>query len=451
VILHSNRDPGGGENPDEASTRIRQLEKEVERLSRAVNELSTLNDLARAIGSSLDMSQIMRTIVARSLRALSAEEGVITLAGDEEGASPRTLVREVGSSANVEAFHFRNALFGWMQLNRSPLLINDPASDERFRGVEWEAGIRSLISVPLTVKGRLTGVLTVYNKKGGRVFDAGDQRLLAIIASQSAQVVENARLLEEELKLAKMREQVELAAEVQKHLLPQPVPGIDGFEIDGTNVAAELVGGDYFDVVPIDGTRWLVCIGDVSGKGLPASLLMANVQAMIRLIAMLDMASHDAMHYANVILCRNTPDSKFVTFFASIVDAADGVIEFCNAGHNPPLFVSADGACERLMTNGAVLGMLDSIPYTSDRRTMRRGDVVVLFSDGVTEAFDRDEQEFGEERLRALVIDNRHRSATEIVRIILDAIAAHAAGVSQSDDITLVVLKRVAPPAEPGE
>ncbi|MCM2316987.1 MAG: SpoIIE family protein phosphatase [Thermoanaerobaculia bacterium] len=419
------------------------LEREVERLSRAVSELSTLNDLARAIGASLDVEQVMRTIVARSLRALDAEEGVITLAADEQSSSLRTLVREVGSSLNVEAFHFKNALLGWMQIHRMPLLVNDPPNDERFRGVEWEATIRSLIAVPLVVKGKLTGVLTVYNKKGGAPFDTDDQRLLAIIGSQSAQIVENARLHDEELKLAKIREQVQLAAEVQRHLLPQPIPRIEGFDIHGTNVAAELVGGDYFDVVPVDAHRWLVCVGDVSGKGLPASLLMANVQAMIQLMAMLQMSPDSAMRHANTLLCRSTPDTKFVTFFTSIVDSASGLFEFCNAGHNPPLFVTADGRCERLASSGAALGMLETLPYSSATRTMATGDCVVIYSDGVTEAINAGDEEFGEEQLAALVVASRERPASAIVAAILGAVRAHAGGHPQSDDITIVVLKRL--------
>lgn len=422
---------------------VSHLEHEVERLSRAVNELSTLNDLARAIGASLDMGQIMRTIVSRSLRALNAEEGVITLAADEANAPLRTLVREVGSSLNVEAFHFKNALLGWMQIHRMPLLVNDPPNDERFSGVEWESTIRSLIAVPLVVKGKLTGVLTVYNKKGGAPFDTDDQRLLAIIGSQSAQIVENARLHDEELKLAKMREQVQLAAEVQRHLLPKPIPGIEGFDIHGTNVAAELVGGDYFDVVPVDAHRWLVCVGDVSGKGLPASLLMANVQAMIRLMAMLKMSSDDAMRHANTLLCRSTPDTKFVTFFTSIVDSASGLFEFCNAGHNPPLFVTADGRCERLASSGAALGMLETLPYSKAQRTMAPGDCVVIYSDGVTEAINAGDEEFGEEQLVALVVASRDLPASEMVDAILGAVRTHAGGHPQSDDITIVVLKRL--------
>ena len=216
--------------PSQASSNqaLHSLEEENKRLKRAVDELSILNDLARAIGASLNTQEIIQTIVRRSLRALNAEQGVITLVEEQSVQSMRTLVRTMVSSSDREQFHLSQALLGWMHLNKKPIVINDPKTDERFQGIPWDESIHSLLAVPMMVKSELRGVVSIYNKKEGQPFTEDDQRLLAIIAAQSAQVVENARLYEKERALARMQEDVRLAARIQSELLPKASPSIPG-------------------------------------------------------------------------------------------------------------------------------------------------------------------------------------------------------------------------------
>ncbi len=424
--------------------RLGDLELENERLRRAVTELSVLNDLARAIGASRDLDDVLHRIVSQSIRSLHAQEGVITLVEATRDGT-RTLAREVVSCADVGSFHMRGAVLGWIQIHQQPLRIDDPERDDRFVGVDWEPGITSLLAVPLVVKGDLTGVLAMYNKQGSSKFDSDDQRLLAIIASQSAQVIENARLYIEERKLERVNEQIRLAADVQLHLLPDIVPSIEGYDVAGTSVAAEVVGGDYYDVIPLEDGRIALCLGDVSGKGLPASLLMANVQSMVRLMSALGFPSSRTMQEANELLCRCTSGNRFVTFFLAILDPSTGELEFCNAGHNPPVLISSDGSCERLTTSGAVLGMLPAFDYQSGHVSLGVGDGLVMFSDGVTEALNPDDDEFGEEQLIDLLGRSCKSDASAILRHILEAIRRHAAERSQSDDITILAMKRARP------
>ncbi|MDL1894370.1 GAF domain-containing protein, partial [Sphingobacteriales bacterium CHB3] len=183
-------------NPD--TLQLHSLQEENRRLRRAVEELSILNDLAGAISASLNSQEIMQTIVRRSLRALNAEQGLVTLVEEQADSSMKTLIRANVSSSAHEEFHVNQALVGWMQLNKKPLLLNEPHNDQRFRGVKWDLSVKTLLCVPMMNKGALKGVLTVFNKKDGKLFSDEDQRLLAIIAAQSAQVIENARLNERE-------------------------------------------------------------------------------------------------------------------------------------------------------------------------------------------------------------------------------------------------------------
>jgi len=253
-------------DPDLSKQAVQKIQKENERLRRAVEELSIINDLAREIGASLNSQEIMRKVIHRSLRAVHAEQGDISLVERKQAKTMKTLVRSMVSSSAHEAFHLHQNLLGWMHLNKKPLLMNEPHLDPRFRGLSWDESIRSLLCVPLLSKSELIGILTVYNKKGEAGFAEEDLRLLAIIAGQSAQVVENARLFEEEQTLFRMKEELRLAKDIQLGLLPSDIPQVSGYDIAAISIPAQAVGGDYFDIISIDDSRLVTCLGDVSGK-----------------------------------------------------------------------------------------------------------------------------------------------------------------------------------------
>lgn len=425
------------------SPSLQTLQQENSRLKRAVEELSVLNDLARAIGSSFNSQEIMQTIIRRSLRAMGAEQGVITLVDRKEDQPMVTLVRTMVSSHDKHQFHFNQALLGWMQLNKKPLAINDPTNDDRFRGIRWEEQIHSLLCVPMIVKSELTGVLTVYNKKGGGGFTDDDQRLLAIIAAQSAQIVENARLYEEQQEYIKMQEQVALAATIQAELLPREFPKIANYEITGKNIPAQVVGGDYFDFVAMDGGRWSICLGDVSGKGLPASLLMANTQATLRSQTLLATTAKQSIERANILLYRSTGPDKFVTLFYGILDPVHHRLSYCNAGHENPILVRSAGGIQRLGTGGLVLGIMESVSYEEETVLLEPGDVLVLYSDGITESMNTSQEQFGDDRLMSLVKDSRTDSGPGILDTVMKAAKEHAGKEPQADDMTVVVVKRI--------
>jgi sigma-B regulation protein RsbU (phosphoserine phosphatase) len=421
---------------------LRLLEDENRRLKRAVEELSILNDLARAIGASLNTQEIIQTIVRRSLRAISAEQGVITLVEEQSNQSMKTLVRTMVSSKEQEHFHFNQALLGWMHLNKKPLVINDPRADERFKGIPWDDSIHSLLAVPMMAKSELRGVLTVYNKKDGKPFTEDDQRLLAIIAGQSGQVVENARLYEKEKTLVKMQEEVRLAARIQTELLPKAPPNIAGYEIVGRTIPAQEVGGDYFDFIPVDSNRIAFCLGDVTGKGLPASLLMANLQATLRGQTLTSGSPKTCLERSNQLLYLSTSPEKFATLFYAILDLQAHQIHYSNAGHDNPYLCSAHSATKRLKIGGIPLGMLPDFSFEQESVPLELDSILVAYSDGVTEAMNAQEEMFGEERIAAVIDQNKHASASEIIDHLVSAVKTFTAGHPQSDDITVVVMRR---------
>lgn len=420
------------------------LEEENKRLRRAVEELSILNDLSRAIGASLNSEEIIQTIIRRSLRAVNAEQGVITLIDDQNQDTMKTLVRTTVSSGDHQPYHFSQSLLGWMQLNKKPLLIQSPAQDERFRGITWESSIRSVLCVPLMVKSNLIGVLTVYNRKDSDSFSENDQRLLAIIAAQSAQVVENARLYEKEKDLVRMQEELRLAARIQQELLPKKPPTVPGYDIYGTTRPAQVIGGDYFDFVHIDDGHIGICIGDVSGKGLPASLLVSNLQATVRSHAMQNLPPKELVRKGNKVLFQNTSPEKFATFFYAVLDTKEHVLHVSNGGHDHPFLFNKQGEHRRLKTGGIPLGMFEDFPYEEEEIPLEPGDLLVMYSDGITESMNALEEEFGETRLLNTLQKYRDASSTELIANITQATRAHAGDTPQMDDMTLVVLRRKA-------
>ncbi len=426
----------------EVDQRLQQLESENQRLKRAVEELTILNDLARAIGASLNSQEIINTIIRRSLRALNAEQGVISMVHDRGSEPTKTLIRTMSESREYEAFHLDQSLLGWMQINKKPLSMNDPANDHRFRGLKLEDSIRSLLCVPLLVKSELKGVISVCNKKDEAGFTPGDQRLLAIIAAQSAQIIETARLYEEEKALTSVREELRLALDIQVGLLPKTFPEIPGYRIAGSSVPAQMVGGDYFDFIAIDENRLAITLGDVSGKGLPAALLMSNLQATIRGMTLLDVSPAECLSRSNKLMYQSTDANKFASLFYGIVDTRNHRLSYSSAGHDLPFLVYGQQEPIRLKAGGLLLSCLEESEYEEDSVALEPGGLLVIYSDGITEARSEDNEEFGEERLSEVVMKHKDLSPQDLIRRITESVKEFAGNLPQMDDMTLVVVKR---------
>ncbi len=422
--------------------RFKLLEDENLRLRRAVEELSILNDLSRTIGASLNSEEIIQTVVRRSLRAVLAEQGVVTLVEESEQDSMKTLIRTAEVSMERVKYHFNQALLGWMYINKKPLVINDPATDERFRGIQWDASIKSLLVVPLIVKSKIRGVLTVYNKKEGKNFTDDDLRLLSIIAAQSAQIVENARLHEQEKAFVKMQEELTLAAAIQTELLPAALPEIPGYEVFADTIPAASVGGDSYDIIQSSGAGLALCIADVSGKGMGAALLMANLQATLRATVETRERPSLILDHSNRLLHKSTSAEKFATVFLAMLDPAAHRLTYANAGHDPAILLSADGAMSELPSTGLPVGLFEGVGYEESSVMLNPLDTVVIFTDGITESMDISQNQFGRERIMQTVAAHRTGSAKEIGKALFESVAAFSKGAPQSDDRTLLVIRR---------
>lgn len=254
---------------------------------------------------------------------------------------------------------------------------------------------------------------------------------LAVQETQAQKVIAS-QFHEQEHEIAEARA-------IQEGFLPKEIPQLAGYEIAAAWQSARVVGGDYFDVLPFDGEMCGLCIADVAGKGLPAALLMSNLQAAVRGLASPTLAPEELCSRLNTLLCRNIASDRFVTLFYAQLDGPSRQLRYVSAGHNPPFVVRRDGSHKRLREGGVVLGVFANQTFKSDVTQLQSGDRLVLYTDGVTEACNSDDEEFGEERLLRVLQENATQPAVELQKKILQSVADFSRGIWQ-DDATLLVI-----------
>jgi phosphoserine phosphatase RsbU/P len=245
---------------------------------------------------------------------------------------------------------------------------------------------------------------------------------------------------EQRQRLRQREEELQDAREIQASLLPKRLPDVRGYEIATVNQPLRFVGGDYYNVVRMDDRHTAICIADVAGKGMPAALLMSTLQAALQPLIAQKLPPSELCHRLNRILCDVMPVGKFISFFYGVLDNQQNRLAYCNAGHNPPLLIRADGASTELDAQGAVLGQFPEWQYRQSELEMRSGDRLLLFTDGLVEACDVNEEQFGEQRLIGVLRENSQSSAHNLMDLLLRAASQHCDGHFQ-DDASLIVLK----------
>lgn len=295
--------------------------------------------------------------------------------------------------------------------------------------------------VPMEVQGKTKGLILLGERITKQSYSEADIEYIYSVGSLAIISIENKRLFLEELEKQKMEEELELAREIQQNLLPQTLPRYSNFDLAAINMSSKQVGGDYYDVITLDDDRFCVAIADVSGKGAPASLLMANIQAFLQVICRQDLNIVESTALINDLISANTSDGRFITFFWAVINNEEKKMTYVNAGHNHPLLIR-DGEIRKLNKGGMILGVMETtIPYDSETINLQKDDVIVLFTDGISEAMNKESEEFSDERLEENSIKLSSLSAKEILDGIKNEVTDFTKGAAQSDDITMVIVK----------
>jgi sigma-B regulation protein RsbU (phosphoserine phosphatase) len=410
---------------------------------RQADRLRLLNDVHRALNQSIELDDLLEMILARAFDELSPEEGII-LMKNKEGEYFRAARKTIPGVSGKYAFS--ETLIHEVAEKGMAALVLDVETDERFAHAQsiLSSGIRSLVAAPLLDAEGSLGMVALNSRVHKRQFDEEDMELLVSLASVAALRIRNVALAEEAAERRRLEEELKLARQIQVGLLPSQLPEVPGYEFHGGNVPSRGVSGDYFKVEPRKkNSEFVAVIADVSGKGMAASLLTASLEALSAGPIEVGQEAQEICTKVCRRLFHRTPPAKYATMFLGILEPATHKFTYTNAGHNPALVVRADGEVRELGTTGLPVGLMEVGNYTQIEIEFQPGDTLILYTDGITEAENPEEEEYGLERLIEACKKNRDKGLVEMSEAIYHDLDEFADGVPYADDRTLVLGRRL--------
>ena len=413
------------------------------------NTLAVISRVSLTLLSPLSLDETLKQVLECVFDAVPTDRGSVMLLETVEDKSEPELVCKAMKTRTAETETETD-----VQISRSiseqvlkqgiSVLTSDALHDPRFQEQRsvMLSGLRSVMAVPLAIEGRVSGMIYVDSPFHTNRFNERDLQLLTLIAGVAAIRIENARLLEVQQKQKRMENELAVATEIQLGLHPDNTPPIAGYDLMGVSFPCYEVGGDYYDFIEKRDGRYVIALGDVSGKGTGAALLMSSVHAAVRAYTRTRLSANEIASEINQYIYDNTPSNRYVTLFYSELDPHSHQLTYINAGHNSPLLVRASGEVTQLDIGGFPLGITPFGDYREGWGEVEPGDVLVIYSDGVTESLNEQGDEFGEARLIEVVLKNRERTAAGLRDRIDEALTRFVGKAKSVDDLTLVILKR---------
>ncbi|MEP6802487.1 MAG: SpoIIE family protein phosphatase [Acidobacteriota bacterium] len=414
-----------------------------EQLSKLIDSLRVVNELTIELLRDISVDELLKFLMDKVFETLAPDRAVVLLRSSVTSELLPAVVR-VAEGISVEDIRLSKTLVAAVVEKKNGLLLMDTASSS---GVSMSesirlSGIKSVLAAPLENDGEVVGLIYVDCRLGHRSFEEADLRLLTSLANVAAAKIQNARLMGENAEKKLMDREFALAHEIQQRLLPDRPPVVPGFTFHGSNIPSRQVSGDYFDFLVRSDGKVYAAIADVCGKGVGPALLMASLQASFHAWAEELVPVGEMTERLSAAIGRRSGSDRFITFFLTILDPATGEVEYTNAGHNQGLFVRADGSVEELPSHGLPLALFPGRPYGSSKINLSPGDILFLYTDGVTEAANAAGDEFGLDRLKEFVKTQVGKRPIEVDEALAVALEEHAAGEHFADDRTLLMLRR---------
>ena len=408
--------------------------------------LGLISKVGVALLSSSGLDETLDQVASLVFEAVPAERVVIMLRDEKANTGMEIKVARIrGQEEPVDEVRISRTIMNEVIENGKSVLTSDAQHDPRFASQTiMLQGIRSILAVPLCVDERNVFGLIYADSPTSSVTFAGEHLdILTTLASVASIRVENVSLLDERMNRERMERELELATEIQQRFQPSGPPKIEGYEFQGISFSCYEIGGDYYDFIPRADGKMLIALGDVSGKGTAAALLMSSLHAAMHGQVAANSSLEAAIDSVNRYLSENTPANRFVTLFAAELDPASGELWYINAGHNPPLIGRADGTIEQLSSGGFPLGIMPDAEFETGTTALTSGEVLVIYSDGVSEANNLAEEEFGLERLNEVLRENIGLTAAGIRDKVESALSEFTGTAAPNDDITLVIVKKL--------
>lgn len=432
------------------STTIRAAAKEldIDRIKTEHRSFSVISEVSKALVLHMPMHDLLEHIMDLIGENLPMDRGILML---KEG-NPAQLIPKVVRINNKRLMDQRilvsQSIVNMVMNKHSSVLISDVQADPRLKSKDsiLKLNIHSAVCVPLWNNKEIIGIIYSDRISLLKPFAEEDLRLLTLLANLAAVKIENIRATELSIEKEKMEKELALAAQIQRDFLPKMTPDLPGFDITGDMIPCSQVGGDYYDFIPVDCDRLGIVIADVSGKGVGASLHMASLRASLHSEVHPDYNIDKMAEKLNNSVHRDTQINCFITFFYCELDQKTGQLEFVNAGHNPPIVINKKGEILRLESVGLCLGMFPDVEYKSQRITLNPDDVMVLYTDGITEGRNKENKEFEEEKLIKFLKKHTKLSAPDLLKDVFEEVDSFTSGVEQMDDMTLVIVKKTSRP-----
>ncbi len=405
--------------------------------------LLTLYNITAVMNESLDFDDALNNIIDAVMHVTRAQRGFLISIDDESETTYVLAARGADGSALADEA-YSTTIVNEVVRTRQSLLTNNAQFDSRYQVGQSIIirGLRAILCAPLLVKDRVIGALYVDTSMRAGNFTEADRDLLSAVAGQAAIALENARLYSVAVEKGRLERELQMASEIQQSLLPRQMPNMAGYEVSASWHAAREVAGDFYDGFPLGEDKFAVVMADVSDKGAPAALFMAVARTMIRSHAHAGLDPFETMARTNDLILQDADSGMFVTVFYSLFNR-DGSSRHINAGHNPPLLYRHRSRLAEFMPRGGrAVGWFPDNPLKEVDLTLDAGDVIVYYTDGITDAENPDGEAFGEVRLVEVVNQYSEESARSLLERIQEAVMTFAQGVTPFDDMTLMVVRR---------
>jgi sigma-B regulation protein RsbU (phosphoserine phosphatase) len=414
---------------------------------RQLRNLHTLLDVSKAMAREVHLDNLLQVIMEKTTEVMEADRSSLFLYDESRG----ELWSKIAQGLELKEIRFPVGvgIAGDVAKTQQVANIADAHQDPRFNpdfDKQTNYRTRSVLCLPLlNADGKLIGVIQTLNKKNGEAFNKEDESLLEALAAHIVVALERARLIEAYVEKQRMEETLKLAHDIQMSMVPKifpPFPERSEFDLCALLEPAREVGGDFYDFFLTDDNRLCFAIGDVSGKGVPASLFMAVTKTLLRVTATKLRSPEAVLSELNNELCRDNETGMFVTIFYGVLDIPTGIVSYSNGGHNPPYVLSSSGTVSVVEgTQGMALAVLPNVPYHAKRTQLRGGQSLFLYTDGLTEAMDTTSNLFSEHRLQACLQEMPNATPADLIRGVVRAVRQFAAGAEQSDDITALAIR----------
>lgn len=422
-----------------------ELSQSTRQTQQMILEMSALHEITRAFESSQNLDLLLKYILEKCMNMMNAEAASLMLVV-ENGKELEFKITLGPKSEEVKPFRLPigKGISGWVAQNSEAILIPDAYADKRFdSSFDKRSGFvtKSILCVPMIYKSKVIGVVTVLNRLDSKPFSENDKDILTSFSSQAALSIENAKLLQAVIEKERLDKELQVASEIQRLLIPQNIPNVPGLDISATYIPCKEVSGDFYDIIKLDEQRYIFIVADVSGKGIPGAMVVSTMQAT--LAAYLEY-SNDLLSIIDKLndrIIKNTTSDRYITFFIGLYNSADSSLKYINAGHNPPLLINNKNELIELRKGGIFIGYMPW-QYESDIVTLNKDSILIMYTDGLVEAMDDAEEEFGEQRLIEIMRQHKGLDSKALQDKIIQAVNAHLGSNKLEDDFTLLVIKK---------